>query len=210
MLSLDAFATEIPSMQRVAWQRGGHGILPALPHGVRVGEFTLRYMCLAFLSVALAGCETGPSGVADKVLADFGLRDRPEGYVSGTDRVVERLGAVGTTEMKRMNMKERHGEVKFQDDAGFGGKFYKEVKKYEEANPLDAQPMSRAAAGERGFVGYVEYRYRIYQSERRDTRAEAEALSANIPTEDSGSEVYRYRFNSGGIWDGQEGESSRR
>lgn len=167
-------------------------------------------MMLGVLCVVMAGCETGPSGVADKVLADFGLRDRPEGYVSGTDRVLERLKTVGATELKRMNMASRHGEVKFQEDAGFGGKFYKEVKKYEEANPLDAQPMSRAAAGERGFVGYVEYRYRMYQSERRDTRAEAEALSANIPTDVSGSEVYRYRFNSGGIWDGQEGERSNR
>lgn len=169
----------------------------------------MRYFVLALLGLVMAGCASSPGSVADKVLADFGLKERPEGYVSGGDRVFDRLATVGATEMKRLNMENRHGEVKFQD-AGFGGKFFKEVKKYEDANALDAQPMSRAAAGERGFVGYVEYRYRMYQSERRDTRAEAEALTADIPTDESGSEVYRYRFNSGGIWDGQKGERTSR
>lgn len=170
----------------------------------------MRYAVLGCLCLAMLGCETGPGGVADKVLSDFGLRERPEGYVSGGDRVFQRLNTVAAAEMKRMNMESRHGEVKFQDDAGFGGKFYKEVKQYEDSHPLDAQPVSRAAEGERGFVGYIEYRYRMYQSERRDTRAEAEALSASIPTDKSGSEMYRYRFNSGGNWDGQEGERTNR
>jgi hypothetical protein len=168
-----------------------------------------KVSALLALSAALAGCAS-PGDVTNKVLADFGLRDRPEGYVSGGDRVFDRLATVATTEMKRMNMEERHGDVKFQEDTGFGGKFYTEVKRYEEFQALDAQPMSRAAEGERGFVGYVEYRYRIYQSERRDTRTEAAALSATIPTEQSGSEIYRYRFNSGGIWDGQKGEQTKR
>ena len=181
-----------------------------MPHEARLGERKVRHVFLAMICVTMVGCETGPGGVADKVLADFGLRERPEGYVSGTDRVVDRLDTVAQTEMKRMNMEARHGEVKFQDDAGFGGKFYKEVKKYEDSHPLDAQPVSRASERQRGFVGYVEYRYRIYQSERRDTRAEVEALSANIPTDDGGSEVYRYRFNSGSIWDGQDGERTNR
>jgi hypothetical protein len=168
-----------------------------------------KLSALLTVCAALVGCAS-PGEVTNKVLSDFGLRERPEGYVSGGDRVFERLGTVAETELKRMNMDTRHGEVKFQEDTGFGGKFYKEVKRYEEHHPLDAQAMSRAAEGERGFVGYVEYTYRIYQSERRDTRAEAAALSATIPTDESGTEMYRYRFNSGGIWDGQEGERTSR
>jgi hypothetical protein len=170
----------------------------------------LRPLLCGLACLLVTGCLRTPGEVTDKVLSDFGLRERPEGYVSGTDRVFDRLGTVGQTELKRMNVENRHGDVKFQDDAGFGGKFYKEVKRYEESRPLDAQPVARGAQGERGFVGYLDYSYRIYQSERTDTRAEAAALSATIPTDDQGRETYRYRFNSGGIWDGQKGERTSR
>ena len=162
------------------------------------------------LCLCLSACQTEGGSVADKVLADFGLRDRPEGYVSGTDRVYANLGAVGDTEMKRLNLGERHGELKFQQD-GLRGTYYKEVKVYENFYPLDATPASRSGQDNaQEYYGYVEYAFRVYQSERFATRAEAEAAMATIRTDVEGREVYRYNFTSGGNWDGGKGSRTKR
>jgi hypothetical protein len=146
----------------------------------------------------------------DKVMYDFGVGEAPEGYVSGADKVFEKLPEVGATEIKRLNAEHRHGEVQFQED-GLHGKYYKETKVYEDYYPLDAQPSSRNSQGDGGgFIGYIEYAYSVYQSPRKDTRAEAAAESASVPTGDSGRETYRYKFSRGGNWDGRKGERSRR
>jgi len=172
-----------------------------------------RHVNKAYLLLALfllTGCSTGGHGsVMEKVKYDFGIGEAPEGYVSGTDQVYERLKSVGEMEMKRMNADTRLGEVKFRED-GLHGTYFKEVKKYESAQALDAQPMSRGVNTDRGYYGYVEYRYQIYQSEHRATAAEAESLTASTPTGIEGRETYRYRFALGGVWDGQQGEKTNR
>ncbi len=160
--------------------------------------------------VLMAGCQHGPGEVADKVLQDFGLQARPEGYVSASDKVFERLGSVGDTEIKRMNAAGRHGEIKYQEK-GAGGQYYKEVKVYERAYPLDSRSNSGGPSQGSGpaYTGYIEYSFQYFQSARKATRVEAEAESANVPTGVTGRETYRYNFNSSGIWDGQKGEKAR-
>ena len=170
----------------------------------------MKLRFIALTALLLAGCSTGGhDSVMSKVMYDFGVGEAPEGYVSGSDQVMERLRQVGENEMKRMNASGRLGEVKFNED-GLRGQYYKEVKVYESSQALDAQPMSRGVNTERGYFGYVEYRYQIYQSERRPTNTEAAALSANTPTGVTGSEVFRYKFGPAGTWDGQPGERSNR
>lgn len=161
------------------------------------------------LCLAAAGCASSGTGVVDKVLQDFGVRERPEGYTSGTDRVYERLTEVGRSELRRMNTQGRHGEVKFEESGGLRAKYYKEVKVYENFYPLDAGPTARTSANERGYVGYIEYSYRIFQSARKSNRTEAAAEQATIPTTERGREKYRYRFSAGGVWRGGKGELVR-
>jgi hypothetical protein len=165
---------------------------------------------LATLLVALGACQNSPNDVVDKVLVDFGLRAKPDDYVTGSDRVMDRLAQVGKVEMNRLNARAREGEVKFQEGEGLSGKYYKEVKKYEVARPADAQGTSKPTDSNRGYVGYISYEYRVYQSERRNTRAEAAALDADIPTDIRGRDLYRYNFTSGGTWNGGEGELVKR
>ncbi len=170
----------------------------------------MREIIVAVLCcLGVSACQT-EGGVANKVLSDFGLRERPEGYVSGTDLVYQNLGAVGDAEIKRLNLRERHGEIKFQQD-GLRGKYYKEVKVYENFYPLDASPANRSGQGSaQSYYGYIEYAYRVYQSKRFSSRSEAETGSATIPTDKEGREVYRYNFTSGGNWDGGKGTRTKR
>ena len=164
-----------------------------------------KMLAAAMVCALLCSCE----GTMDKVLADFGLKERPEGYVSGTDKVMQNLNAVGDTELKRMNVAEQQGAVKFQKESAVRGKYYKEIKKYESYVPTDAQAINRASLSESGYVGYLDFTYRMYQSERKNTSAEAAAQSATIPTEVTGRETYRYTFSSSGEWNGSKGERSR-
>jgi len=169
----------------------------------------VRKFVAVLLGLCIAGC-AGQDGqtVTETVLSDFGLKEKPEGYVSGSDKVYERLNEVGAIEMKRMNMEERLGEVKVEED-GLQVKYYKSVKEYVSYFPLDAQASSGAADRSRGFVGYLEYRYRVLESARKPTRTEAQAESATIPSGEEGRETYRYRFGGGGTWDGGKGERAR-
>lgn len=167
----------------------------------------MKYVTV-LIAVALAGMGCG--GAGETVLQDFGIRDRPEGYVSGSDLVFERLDGIGATELKRLNSRSRQGEVKFEDDAGLHGMYYKEVKVYEKFFPLDARATGRSGnRSDRGYAGTIDYAYEIYQGPRRATRTEAAAEVANIPTGDRGRETFRYRFSSGGTWNGARGESVR-
>lgn len=164
---------------------------------------------LPLIAATIVGCG-GSSGVMQKVKYDFGIGEKPEGFVAPSERILERLAAVGETEMKRLNAQNRQGEVKFQPETELTGKYYKEIKVYERALPLEANAVTQSSQGKQGYVGYITYTYRIMQSERKDNRIQAEAASANIPTDVSGQETYRYRFSSGGAWDNREGELTRR
>ncbi|MCC6154674.1 MAG: hypothetical protein IT367_12985 [Candidatus Hydrogenedentes bacterium] len=175
---------------------------------------TRSYICLAtsFTLLLLAGACRSDSGgsVVQKVKYDFGIGEKPEGYESLSDRVLTRLDAVAKTEMKRMNVEGRYGEVQFEDAQGLQGKYFKRVKFYESYQVLDAQSISRGSQGERGFVGYIQYTYRMKQGEKFATRTEAEAAPANISTDVTGKETYRYNFGPGGTWDGAPGEGTSR
>lgn len=172
----------------------------------------MKRLALAALMAFAAGCGSsgGGSGVADKVLTDFGLREKPDGYVEPSDKVYDRLDTVGKQEMSRMNAESRHGVVKFEQSGTLGGAYYKEVKLYEDYRPIDAQRMSRNSQSERGYVGFIDYTYRIFQSERRPNKTEVDALSATIPTGDEGRETLRYTFGPAGEWNGYPGEPVRR
>jgi len=163
----------------------------------------------AFLVLLLAvACQHGPDTVVDTVLMDFGLKERPEGYVSAADKVMEQLRGIGETEMRRMNQEGRLGEVKFQESGAGKGGYYKEVKVYEKHRPLDAKVVSGSATDGRGFTGYIEYTYTIYQSPRYPTRIEAQAATANARTDITGSEIYLYRFTSADMWDRNRGDKT--
>lgn len=156
------------------------------------------------------GCATDDGvSVAEKVKYDFGIGEKPEGYETATDRVMARLEDVGKAEMNRMNSEQRHGEVKFQQQNELQGQFYKETKRYESYLVLDARAVTRSSQKDRGYVGFIEYTYQIYQGERRPTSAEAAAQPANIATTERGRETLRYNFGSSGNWDGAPGEPAR-
>lgn len=169
-------------------------------------RITVAGLLCVFMSVCFCACQTEQEGsVMNKVLSDFGLKGKPEGYVSGTDRVFESLSTVGATEMKRLNLAEQHGKVKFQQDAELRGKYYKEVKVYEAYFPSDVKPVSGTHEAT-GYVGYIDYEYRIYQSMRKESAALAEGETADIPTDVTGREKFRYSFGSTGDWSGGKGE----
>lgn len=164
--------------------------------------------CTLAAALAVAGCQQSPGEVANKVLSDWGIKERPEGYVSGSDRIYEKLRDVGAAELDRLNRQGRAGEVRFEQD-GLRGAYFKEVKYYDNFYPLDVRPLSSSSQGKTGYQGYIEYTYRIMQGPRVPTRAEAEATNADIPTGEEGRDVFRYRFNEGGAWDGGKGERAK-
>lgn len=169
-----------------------------------------KLMAIALMGFFFCSCQTGPGEVMDNIMVDFGLRPKPEGYVSGADKVFEKMNAVGATEMKRLNLAEQHGQVKFQKEGDFRGKYYKEVKVYEAFYPSDVKPISRSSNEDSGYNGFIEYAYRIYQSSRADSSADAAARTADIPTDEVGRDTYRYTFGSSGEWNGAKGEKTKR
>lgn len=169
----------------------------------------VRYAAMLAALGILAGCGGGGGSVPQKVMGDLGLIERPDEYQSQAEAVRQNLNQVGPAELRRLNQQARHGEIKYQEE-GLRGLYYKEVKIYEDFYALDARATHNTSRRERGFDGLVEYTYQIYQSERRPTRAEAAAESATIPTGETGRELYRYRFNAGGVWNGSPGTQVRR
>ena len=169
-----------------------------------------KALTIAVVCMALISCETPEGGVVNKVLTDWGIKKAPEGQVSETDQIFERLGPVGATEIKRMNTELQHGQVKFQQDGELKGKYYKEVKVYESFYPVEVKTVTRTGDNEPGYEGYIEYAYRMHQSTRKGAAVEAEAESASIPTDTVGRDLYRYRFRAGGEWDGAKGEKAKR
>lgn len=169
----------------------------------------MKKLGVAVMCLICCGCQQGPGHVFNKVLVDFGLREKPEGYEYPSDRVFNRLAIVGEMEIKRMNLETRSGEVKFQSEGAFHGKYYKEVKRYEDFRPLEVKRVAKKARRERGFVGYIVYTYRLYQSPRKSNRTEAAAANPIFRTETTGRETYRYKFGAGGTWDGRPGHRTR-
>jgi len=171
----------------------------------------IRIVTAVAACLLLAACQRTPGEVMQKVKYDLGMGAKPEGYVTASDKVMERLPAVGEQEMKRMNLAGRQGEVKFQDEGGLKGQYYRQVKVYESCLPLDATAITQSStAGERGFYGYIQYEYRIYQSQRTSNRTEAAAAPATIASDQRGRETFRYTFGSGATWNGSPGELTRR
>ena len=167
-------------------------------------------LLISLVCLGLASCQTPEGGVMNKVLTDFGIRQAPEGQVSESDKIFQNLGAVGPTEMKRMNTEMQKGQVKFQQESELKGKYYKEVKVYQSFYPVEVKSVSRAGENESGFDAYIEYAYCMYQSMRRATAVEAEAEAADIATSTTGRDRYRYHFRAGGEWDGAKGEKVKR
>ena len=108
------------------------------------------FIASAILRLMVAGCASSPGGVGNKILQDFGIRERSEDYVSGKDTVFARLDDVGKTEMKRLNLGERSGEVKFEEQGDLRGKYYKEIKVYQNHYPVDVDATWRTRALDRG------------------------------------------------------------
>ena len=158
----------------------------------------------------LWACQSSPGQVVQKVKYDFGIGEKPEGYEAPSERVMANLDSVGLSEMKRMNIEGRHGEVKFQEQGNLEGKYYREIKVYEQFSPLDVNIVSRSAEQRRGYVGYISFTYRMYQSSRTANRTEAAAAVADLRTDTTDRETYRYRFDAAGNWNGAPGERVRR
>ncbi len=172
----------------------------AIAFSLVTGVLALGMMLLS------AGCQS-PGNVTQKVLSDFGIGEPPEGYVSGSDKVYDQLRQVGETEMRRLNAAARQGEIQFEQQ-GLRGSYYKEVKVYEKAYPLDVRPIT--VGQDKGYQGYIQYTYRTYRSEPKPSRVEAMAASVSDQPSGEGKETYRYTFSYGGVWDGQKGEKVNR
>ncbi len=72
-------------------------------------------MTMIAMVPVMSACQRTPGEVVNKVLVDFGIEDKPEGYSSMTDQVFARLDNVARAEITRMNHSERNGEVKFEE-----------------------------------------------------------------------------------------------
>ena len=169
---------------------------------MRIGLY-IFIVCVCLFIVS--ACRTEAGGPVQTVLTDFGLRPKPEGYTTISDRVYQELDKIGEAELKRLNQAGRLGTVAFQQD-GVRGVFYKQVKVYESFHPVDVRPTSTRTNDPVSFLGYIQYHYRMYRSPGFATRAEAQAATADLPTDEEGIETYRYSFNSGGTWTGAAGE----
>ena len=164
-------------------------------------------LCLA---VVVLGCQRTPAEVGNKVLSDFGLRERTEERTTTADRVFDRLDQVGQAELDRLNAQHRHGETEYEEEGPLRGHYYKQRREYVDYRPVDVTSSGGTGAREQGYTGLIDYTYELYRSEPQQTRVEAQAASANIPTGVTERETLRYHFNSSGSWDGRGGEPTRR
>ncbi|MCX8064909.1 MAG: hypothetical protein N3G21_07020 [Candidatus Hydrogenedentes bacterium] len=170
---------------------------------MRFTVLTLEVILISALS--LTSCQTPEGGVVNKVLSDFGIREKPEGYLSETDKIFQRLSEIGNTELKRFNQESRKGEVKFEQK-GPRGEYYKEVKVYEQFFPLDVNPVSHSGEAGQSYIATIQYSYRVFRSAPKPTRIEAQDAIADIPTGVEGKETYRYTLGPSGVWNGEKGQ----
>lgn len=167
-------------------------------------------MLLLLAVTMLPGCSSPPGGVGNKVLTDFGIREKAEGTSTGTDIVYQKLPDVGKSEIDRLNAIERRGTIKFKQD-GLRGVYVKRVKRYENAYPIDATPISTNSQTSTlaGYNGYIEYAYRYFESAPKESSTEAQTVDADIPTDEQGRETFRYSFGPSGTWDGGKGQRTK-
>lgn len=161
---------------------------------------------LLFCSVALLGF-SACSGVGDKVMQDFGLQERPADYEAGTDRASDELERVGKTEMARLNNDAREGEVVLRSENEAVGTYFRERKIYESYKVLDsfATTGRRGTGSDRGFSGYIEYTYEVYESLPAENRLLAERAPTTVSTGRRNTTVLRYEMNAAGRWNGSPG-----
>ncbi len=174
---------------------------------------------LASLLLCLSGC-TRSQRAFNQVLVDFGLRPGSEPdsqLIEGN--IFARLSHIAEREIDRLNANPDNEDVTFEEDpeSPLGlGQFYKTVKVYEKAYPLDvirerARQVQRAEKlRQRGYKARVEYRYRMYRGKKFPTRDEARDAAADMETEDGGREIYIYSLDEAGLWDGKPGRFDRR
>lgn len=175
------------------------------------GDSIVKQLGIVILALLLCSCQGGRQGnVLDNVLGDFGLKERPEGYVSGADKVMQNLEGVGRSEMRRMNIANRQGEILYQTNSEGEGRYYKKVKVYGNYYAQRARAVTRSNDDDRGYVGFIEYSYRVYESARKRNRTMAAAEEASIATDKTGRETYRYNFSSSGNWRGGKGELTKK
>ena len=169
--------------------------------------------------LCLSGCARTERAF-NQVLTDFGLRPRPE--VEKPDMegdIMSRLARITEKELARFNGSPVNTEIRFEkipeNPLGLG-QFYKAVKVYEKAYPLDVtrkrapQVQHAQALRKLGYSARVEYRYRIYRGKAFPSRDEARDSEADTRTDEGGREIYGYHFDEGGVWDGEPGRLERR
>ena len=156
----------------------------------------------------------------NQVLVDFGLHPRPETDAPDVEAdIMSRLADITEKELGRFSANPVNTEVEFEKIPGnpLGlGNFYKIVKIYEEAYPLEVtrqrvpQVQHTETLRKRGYRARVEYRYRIFRGKAFPTRDEARDGAADIRTDEVGREIYLYHFDETGVWDGEPGRLERR
>lgn len=158
------------------------------------------------LAVVVLGCQRTPAEVGNKVLSDFGLREGAEEPSTAADSVFDRLDHVGQIELERLNTEHRHGAIEYEEEGPLRGHYYKQRREYVDYRPVDVTPRGGSGERERGYAGYIDYTYELYRCEPQNSRVEAQAASATIPTGVTERETLRYSFDSNGSWDGDAGE----
>ncbi|MFP4190845.1 MAG: hypothetical protein ACLFU6_02120 [Candidatus Hydrogenedentota bacterium] len=168
----------------------------------------MKWAAAVMLALALVvlGCQRTPAEVGNKVLSDFGMRERAEERSSAADRVFDRLDHVGQIELDRLNTQHRHGEIAYEEEGPLRGHYYKQRREYVDYRPVNVTPRGGSGAREKGDAGYIDYTYELYRSEPQNSRVEAQAATANMPTGATEKETLRYFFDSNGSWDGDPGE----
>jgi len=175
-------------------------------------------VCVMVL-VCMAGCARAKQ-VTNQMLADFGLRPQPvieKPDIEGEIRA--KLASIGKTELDRLNGNPANVEVKFETMPGSSiglGQFYKTVKVYENAYPLDVtrkrapQVQQSETLRKLGYTARIEYRYRIYRGKPSPSRDDARDSVADIKTDEAGREILIYHFDETGAWDAEHGRFDRR
>jgi len=156
----------------------------------------------------------------NQVLIDFRLRPGPETEEPDLEAdIMSRLEHITQRELARFNADPVNTEVKFEaipDNPVGLGHFYKIVKVYEKAYPLEVtrqrvpQVQHAETLRKRGYRARVEYRYRVFRGTACPTREEAQESAAEIRTDEAGREIYIYDFDEAGVWDGKPGRLERR
>ena len=114
----------------------------------------MRKSLAVALICVLAGCASDGGSVIEKVKYDFGIGEKPEGYVSTSEIIMSRLNAVGQAEMKRMNRQFR-GKDYATDVLSFDSMDPTSLGELVLCMPVIRRQARRTGLGERGELGYM-------------------------------------------------------